>query len=273
MKDKISCIVADCDGTILDSSGEIDTELIPAIHALAAQNIPFTLASGRSRHLMHTIMQRLPIEIPYIADNGSSIYQRNHILSQTYIPDHYIGFIKDILIENNVPFIIYGKSVIANYHGKPPLSFFRNVVHSSEQLISLDTHPNVNHWHHIYKIVIDTDRIIDFESIASTIREKCKDMNLDRSEGNLYTCSSKGATKGRGLIKIAEVLHITCDQIMVFGDNYNDISMFKKAGYAIAMDNSSHYVKSYADAVCPDNEHHGVSDFLIQFLRNKNCHE
>lgn len=131
----------------------------------------------------------------------------------------------------------------------------------------------MNHWHHIYKIVIDTERIIDFESIASTIREKCKDMHLDRSEGKLYTCTSKQVSKGQGLIKIAEALNITCNQIMVFGDNYNDISMFKKAGYAIAMGNSSHYVKSYADSVCSDNDHHGVSDFLIQFLNSKNCHQ
>ena len=267
----IKCIIADCDGTILNTMGEIDSDLLAAIRALTANNIYFTLASGRSLHLMYDIIQKLPISIPYIADNGSSIYKGDRLLSQSYIPNSYIAFIKDILIHNKVPFIIYGKSTIASYHGRPSLSFFQNHVHAPRQLISLDVQSNFRDWHDVYKIVIDTDHIVNFESISAVISRICVNMRLERSEGYLYTCSSIQSSKGKGLIQIAESLGITYDEIMVFGDNYNDISMFKLAGTAIAMDNSSDFIKAYADVICSDNNHHGVSKYIFEFLKNRNC--
>lgn len=266
----IKCIVADCDGTILNSKGNIDTKLADTIQELYKLNIQFTLASGRSLHLMYDIIQALTIQIPFIADNGSSIYQYDKLISQSYIPNEYIEVIKNILIQAHVPFIIYGKSIIASFFGKPSLQFFKHNQNAPKHLISLETHGDYNAWQDIYKIVIDTSNMNHFERIAAFISEKCPFMLLERSEGYLYTCTSQSATKGNGLKKIAELLDISTENIMVFGDNYNDISMFKNAGMSVAMDNSFVQVKAYADAICLSNNHNGVSNYINHFLLHKN---
>ena len=54
---------------------------------------------------------------------------------------------------------------------------------------------------------------------------------------------------------------------MAFGDNGNDLSMLEMAGISVAMDNSLDDIKEKCDFVCKDNNHNGVSSFLIDYFK------
>ena len=71
-----------------------------------------------------------------------------------------------------------------------------------------------------------------------------------------------GATKGKGLIKLAEILGIDRRYVAAFGDGGNDISMLELAGTGYAMDNAPESVKTHADEVAPSNEENGVACIL-----------
>ncbi|MFI3283575.1 MAG: HAD family hydrolase [Erysipelotrichaceae bacterium] len=72
----------------------------------------------------------------------------------------------------------------------------------------------------------------------------------------------RGINKGTGLKDVAKVMGINSDEIMVFGDNVNDISMFIEAKYAIAVENAKEELKEFATDICGKVSEDGVAKYL-----------
>lgn len=62
--------------------------------------------------------------------------------------------------------------------------------------------------------------------------------------------------------------HVGCapGQITVFGDNLNDVPLFERAGFRIAVANAHPTLKSMADAVTGANDEDGVAAYLARHL-------
>lgn len=61
------------------------------------------------------------------------------------------------------------------------------------------------------------------------------------------------SSKGLAVRKMAEMLGISRDQVMCFGDNTNDASMLEEAGVGVAMANAVPQLKAIADYIAPPN--------------------
>lgn len=71
--------------------------------------------------------------------------------------------------------------------------------------------------------------------------------------------SPKGISKGNTLIELMKQYGIIKEEVLVFGDGENDLSMFTCSGIAIAMGNAMEIVKNAADGVTLDNNHAGIA--------------
>lgn len=56
------------------------------------------------------------------------------------------------------------------------------------------------------------------------------------------------------------------DQVIAFGDNFNDLSMLKSAGLGVAMGNAVDEVKACADLVIGNNAEAGIADVVNQYF-------
>ena len=54
--------------------------------------------------------------------------------------------------------------------------------------------------------------------------------------------------------------------VIAFGDNFNDISMLEAAGTGIAMGNADEAVKARADVVIGDNSTDTIAEYLYKYL-------
>ena len=59
---------------------------------------------------------------------------------------------------------------------------------------------------------------------------------------------------------------ISADEILAFGDSYNDIDMLQYAGMGVAMANAPEDIKKAADFVTGTNTENGVAAFLEEHL-------
>jgi len=73
---------------------------------------------------------------------------------------------------------------------------------------------------------------------------------------------SKTASKKSALQKLRE--HVHCDELVVFGDNLNDLSMIEIADRSYATGNALDEVKQKVNEVLEDCDHDGVARFLAK---------
>ena len=56
--------------------------------------------------------------------------------------------------------------------------------------------------------------------------------------------------KGNAIKLLQEVIKVTSDETVAFGDNFNDIEMLSDAKYSYAMENAHEEVKKVANYTC-----------------------
>jgi hydroxymethylpyrimidine pyrophosphatase-like HAD family hydrolase len=76
------------------------------------------------------------------------------------------------------------------------------------------------------------------------------------------------ANKGAVVETLAKLSHISPKDIATIGDGPNDVLMFEKSGFSIAMGNASDEVKAQADAVTDSNQSEGFSKAMRKYFLN-----
>ena len=79
-------------------------------------------------------------------------------------------------------------------------------------------------------------------------------------------CTAKGVSKGNALRKLQEAFDISENETMVFGDQDNDVEMFKAAYYSFAVGNAAPVAKEAARFMADSNENAGVLKILNYLL-------
>ncbi|MWC29778.1 HAD family hydrolase [Paenibacillus sp. MMS18-CY102] len=74
------------------------------------------------------------------------------------------------------------------------------------------------------------------------------------------------ASKERAVTTLSKRYGIAMDAIIVFGDDHNDIGLFKACGYSVAMGNAIPELKLLADEVAESHDRDGVAIVLERLL-------
>lgn len=259
----IKLIATDLDGTILNDKKEVDSKLKDVIKKLEKKNIAFTVASGRNEEISEKIIDYLEIKTPYITNNGGNIYQNHKCLLNDCLPQEYNNYIARKLYENDIPFRLFSTTI---FYGLGNSEFFKERQGIFEPLLSkYDPSIDISDLN-IYKITADFINKLDLVDIFKEDL-KDKDITFLKADVTAYCFNSLSATKGNALKNLCEMMNIDLEEVMVFGDNGNDESMLRNAGISVVMKNGDESVKQIADYICDDNNHNGVSNFLINYFK------
>jgi cof-like hydrolase len=121
-------------------------------------------------------------------------------------------------------------------------------------LYTLESEPNK-------LIAIDTVEGID--QIIDTLTPEVGDLvNLVRSQKDFLEIVALNVSKGRALTQLALDNHISLEHIVSFGNAENDISMLRKTGYSVAVENATDHVKSVAHTICGHHNDDGVAHWI-----------
>lgn len=77
---------------------------------------------------------------------------------------------------------------------------------------------------------------------------------------------SQNISKGSGLEELAARELLDLKRTIVFGDQYNDISMFEKTAFSVAMGNARDFVKSKATFTTLSNSEDGIHHFFTSVV-------
>ena len=109
------------------------------------------------------------------------------------------------------------------------------------------------------KIIVEVTSLSEMEKYKALLPDE---LYIQLSENKIGMIMNQSATKYHAISFLAERYHISTDDIITFGDDYNDLEMIERCGKGIAVSNALEIVKSAADEVCESNQKDGVARWI-----------
>ena len=255
-------ICTDLDGTLLRNDKTISKENLDAIEYFKSEGGKFTFITGRMPFFVDKIYKTIRPNAPIGCINGGGIYDcQNRKYLWTQELSHSCLELVEYIDKN-----VSGIGIQVNAFDK---IYFSRENSAMQHFRDVTAVPNLVKYYYdvdepIAKIVFGDEReesILQVEKLLAG-HPRANEFDFIRSERTLYEILPKGISKGSVLPRLADILSLDIKKTVAVGDYNNDISMLKAAGVGIAVDNAGDEVKSAADYVTVDNEHHAIAKII-----------
>lgn len=259
----IKFIATDLDGTLINDYGKINEKMFELIEFLNEKNITFAAASGRFYSQLSKNFQRVNSDMLFIAHNGALIqYHRSgKVIYSNSITEEDIKKVIGLKRELGEELFLAGDT--RAYVTNPSQNIIDEFNKCGVPAIIVKSFDEVNC--PIYKMTYYLK-----DGLKPGMIEYLKDnlnTNLDfvLSGDKWIDIANKGVSKGAAIKILQEKLNINKENTMVFGDYYNDLTMFKRAHYSYAMKNAPEDVKKHANFVAESNNDNGVYNVIHKY--------
>jgi Cof subfamily protein (haloacid dehalogenase superfamily) len=266
----IKLIAADMDGTLLDSRQTVSGENREAIRRAALSGIHFAFCTGRTslgvRPYAKEIFEGMEEEYFLILGGGANLFssKNDNMLMECTIDYSQYRTLREYTAGYDVQLVAYTDSRV--YTTNPDITV--NLINEC----------------HIVRMPVyfcDEGYIRDIRSFVklqfvgppeeiNRVFERLEGSGNNGFSANHTTpfcieITNAEATKGRALAFLSGHLKLDPTELMALGDQSNDMSMIKYAGWGVAMGNASESLKAAARAVVADNNHSGVAEAIKRF--------
>lgn len=229
MHGSIRLIASDIDGTLLrDGAVDISSELFVQIHRLGRRGVLFCPASGRQYQSLRQLFAPVADRVPFLCENGAVVYgpgSPGPVWSKTAMDRRLAESLsRDILARPGVEVLISGANT--SYLCPKDPEFERQIRWFTGNNICLIPSP----------AEVPED-IIKVSAYCPGRMEETRAALCPRWDGQFHAAVAGDAwldftlaDKGTGLEQLCRRLNIAPEQVMAFGDNFNDVPMLRLAG-------------------------------------------
>lgn len=267
--------VSDLDGTLLNSEKEVSEYTRDTINKLIAGGVNFSVATARTAASVVKILSGVNINVPVVLMNGVVIYdlyKNKYIKTEVISEQTSVDIIRTFrsfgicgfmyAISNNV-LVTYYESLctkeLKDFHDERVMKYYKSFEQVDDFLDKIEGNEV------IYFNLIDTyDRLLCVMNAFGDHDEIDKVLYKDIYADDLWYLEvfNKNASKYNAVNYIRE--YCGYDRIIGFGDNINDIPLFKACdeGYAVA--NALDELKAVATGIIEDNNSDGVAKYIEQ---------
>lgn len=257
---KYSVVVLDLDGTYLNSAKQVSERNLAAVRACFDEGMKIVIATARPPR---AVKEFLPEELHRIAAfayyNGAQVMCR-HTGAEWHesIPAALTAEIIDFCLSRNPDAELtmeyrdewfglreHDYSVFMNVKANP-------VVKSLEELRQYEA----------TKLLLSGE--IELQPLYEAFAHRVNIIATDNNQ--LVQMMPLRASKEQAVAKLCEIYGAEADSVIVFGDDHNDIGLFRSFGYSVAMGNAIPELKEIADEITESNDRDGVAVLLEKML-------
>jgi hypothetical protein len=265
MNPRIRLLLSDIDGTLVPPDKVLTERSIQAVNSLRDAGIVFAITSSRPPRGLSMYIEPLKLSTPIAGFNGGMIIDADrNVLEELTLDDDIVTTTIDFLDEHDVTAWIYrGQEWYVRDPNGP------HVEHEAEvcefRPLPVANFDSVSE--SVAKIVGVSD---DKDALARAQRELHATFGADLSATNSQsyyldiTCPQ--ANKGMVVDYLSSMFDVPAIHIATIGDAQNDVSMFERSGFSIAMGNAENEVKSSASEVTTSNEDEGFARAIERFI-------
>ncbi len=283
----IKLLALDLDGTLLNSNGKIPVENISAIRQAEAKGVLVTIATGRRFRDARPVGLECEFNAPIITHNGALLKYAESLET-----------VEVSLIENNTTkeILRVGKEfggdalVSCDPHGKGTMLYDRisaeniplqRYIEWSKRLHGDDAEAAVHHVENLIEVLDDNEIIhISYSGTCEPmlklqrfLENELKDsVNIlatiyPHLDFTLLDILPPNTSKASGLEHLVIRNNFSHAEVMVIGDNFNDLEMLEYAGTSVVMGNADPSLLEREEFYTTlSNDEHGVAVAINKFI-------
>ena len=262
-------IALDIDGTLTNSKKEITPHTRYALLEAQKQGKKIILASGRHPIGIYTIAKDLLLDRYggfIMAFNGGKIIncETGETVVSKLFPLEYLADIVGVLKDSNITINTYDDKRIISDNKVNDYSYVERDIIKAEMVVVDDFVSAVKF--NINKILLagEPDELDRYQAILSRRYDGLLDVY--KSAPYFLEIMPFGVTKGSMLPLLLQKLGVRREELVAFGDHYNDMTMIGYAGFGVAMGNAEPDVKKIADYVCESNDDDGIAKTFDRYI-------
>ena len=256
--DRIALVISDVDGTLVTTQKRVTERTRQAVAALHARGIGFTVVSSRPVFGLAALVETLAIDVPVAAFNGGALASpRLDVIEQHELDGKVAGEIVKYLETQRLGIWLFTSEEWCTRD--------LSGAHVSHETITVQKRPTIVE---NFNAVIDRAiKIVgvsdDFARLAAVERQAqgsfAKQATAARSQNYYLDFVAPGINKGFAVEELSRTTGIPLAQVATLGDMENDVPMFRKSGFSIAMGNASDAVKAEARDTTSTNDEDGFA--------------
>ncbi len=262
---KILC--SDLDGTLLSTKSDVSDFTITEVSRIK-DHIRVILVSARMPQSMTYLQERLGIlNQPLICYNGALVLDQKKEIFSEVIAIKAVQRLYELSEEHKIKLGLYFNREW--YVEETTERVQKEIRNTNNHPVYQPTTSTLDNWskrgvsaHKIMLMCTKSSADIIFPKLEKELQDF---MHIYRSNDTLIEVAPKTVSK---LSAIKSILrnNESLDDIIAFGDNYNDMEMLKHCGMGVAVENARVEVKEIADQTTLKNTEDGVAHFIKQYL-------
>ena len=268
MECKLIC--SDIDGTLLDVNRQLSKQTLAAVQRVKSE-IPFLLISSRMPKSMRLLQSELgTVEAPLIAYNGALVLgAEGKIIQSTEISYSITQAICNCIPEFKLHFSLYHQDEwvvpAMDFWAKREMNNTRVSPKVCPLVDTLALWKQDQKGAHKIMAMGDSDQLDFVEQFIS--ENYSKKVNSYRSKNTYLEISNSQLDKASALSKLLseEYPNFSMDDVMAFGDNYNDQTILESVGRGVAVANAKPEILSSIQTHTLSNHEHGVAFAIEQY--------
>lgn len=271
--EKRRLIITDLDGTLFGSDKRVSDIDVCRIKEITDKGHLFTIATSRHHLTVKGFLNNLNINCPIITANGSLIYDEanDQVLFQNNIDKNTVREILRLGMNNGFNMLALSANHLYFSKGHPFMERYRRNDEEAMK-VCYKTKP------------VEVDFLSDYDiedifqvSVSNPDNEKTKaffkehitndEIEIVITGKGIVVFKPKTSSKASAAQFLLEYYGLPLDNLIVFGDDENDIEIFDYAINSVAMENAKDFIKDRAKYITLSNDNHGVTDALLNIFK------
>lgn len=262
-------IALDLDGTLLTPTKTILPESIEALKRARLAGVKVAIVTGRHHCAIHPFYQALELDTPAICCNGTYLYdyQTKKVLASDPLDKEMALRVIDMLDKEAIHGLLYVDDAmlyqVATGHVVRTLKWAESLPpHQRPLFIQVpDLAQAAREAKSIWKFALSHENIPELQQFARRVEAELG-LACEWSWHDQVDVARGGNSKGKRLAQWVESLGHSMQDVIAFGDNYNDLSMLENAGLGVAMGQADDAIKARVKKVIGTNLEPGIADTL-----------
>ncbi len=262
----VRLFLADVDGALVTQEKVLTEAAKAAVGELRDAGITFAITSGRPPRGMSMLIEPLALTGPIAGFNGGVFVNPDLsvIESHTLDPAAAKETVALILDQGLDAWVYTETEWLIRDKDAPHVARETWTVKFDAKIVPKLTDQHLAHTVKIVGISDDLGLVAACEKAAQkALGDKA---SAARSQPYYLDVTHPQANKGAVVATLSKYLNIPPEQIATMGDQPNDVLMFRKSGFSIAMGNASDEVKGQASVVTDSNENEGFANAVRRFV-------